>query len=437
MLVIVSILWALEGLPLYITSLLIPVITVWFKILPDASGTVPLPASAAASAICEQFWSPTIFLFLGGFSIAAALEKYGLNRALATYILSRVPPKPWVILLAVMVLCTFLSAWISNPAASVLCVSVILPVLRDMPQGSRYPRAMLLGIAYAGNVGGMTTPIASPQNAIALSTLNDLVPSETIPFSQWLLISIPFCTVALIGCFLFVWFIIRPTDKEIPSIQKVTLIWGIPHFFILGVTFLTILMWLFEGLLEDFTGNIGITALIPVIAFYGTGYLTVRDFDNLSWNILMLMGGGLALGYAIQASSLLDIISSQLASFVDQYSIWVVMLAFTILVLVVGTFISSTVAAIVVLPIVANVGANPALNSARLLVLACVIMCSGAMALPVSSFPNANSFAVKNESTGQSVLSVPDYLKVGLPIGVFLIIECQTILYVIALLLGY
>jgi len=82
MLVIVSTLWALEGVPLYITSLLIPLITVWFKILPDASGTAPLSASAAASAICEQFWSPTIFLFLGGFSIAAALEKYGLNRAL-------------------------------------------------------------------------------------------------------------------------------------------------------------------------------------------------------------------------------------------------------------------------------------------------------------------------------------------------------------------
>jgi len=163
----------------------------------------------------------------------------------------------------------------------------------------------------------------------------------------------------------------------------------------------------------------------------------VKDFDNLSWNILMLMGGGLALGYAIQASSLLDIISSELANLVDGYSIWVVMLAFTILVLAVGTFISSTVAAIVVLPIVANVGANPDIDSARLLVLSCVIMCSGAMALPVSSFPNANSFAVKSESTDQSVLLVTDYLKVGLPIGVFLIIECQTILYAIALLLGY
>ena len=85
---------------------------------------------------------------------------------------------------------------------------------------------------------------------------------------------------------------------------------------------------------------------------------SVKDFDNLSWNILMLMGGGLALGYAIQASSLLDIISSELANLVDGYSIWVVMLAFTILVLAVGTFISSTVAAIVVLPV-----SNPLLHT--------------------------------------------------------------------------
>ena len=82
MLVIVSTLWALEGVPLYVTSLMIPVIVVWFKILPAADGVTPLSASDAASVISQQFWSPTIFLFLGGFTIAAALEKYGLNRAL-------------------------------------------------------------------------------------------------------------------------------------------------------------------------------------------------------------------------------------------------------------------------------------------------------------------------------------------------------------------
>jgi len=435
MLVIVSTLWALEGVPLFITSLMIPVIVVWFKILPDTDGVTPLPASTAANVISEQFWSPTIFLFLGGFSIAAGLEKYGLNRALATFIISRVPAKPWLILFVVMALCTFLSAWISNPAAAVLCVSVVLPILKDLPEDSKYPRAMLLGIAFAGNVGGMTTPISSPQNAIALSTLADLSPPESISFIDWMIVSVPFCTISLIGCFLLVWFIIRPTEKEIPTVAAVPIKLGFAHYFILGIAVLTVILWFFEGQIEDFTGNIGITALIPVICYFGSGYLTVKDFDSLAWNILMLMGGGLSLGYAIQASSLLDIISNQLAELVDGLSVWVVMLAFSLLVIAIGTFISSTVAAIVVLPIVANVGQQ--IGHARLLVYVCVIMCSGAMALPVSSFPNANSFAVKDDKSGRSVLYVTDYLKVGLPVAVFLIINSQTVLFGLATLLNF
>ena len=111
MLLIVSLLWALEALPLYVTSLMVPVAVVWLKILPSSDGVTPLSASTAATVISQQFWSPTIFLFLGGFAIASALEKYGLSRALATFIISRVPAKPWLVLLSMMVLCCFLSAW--------------------------------------------------------------------------------------------------------------------------------------------------------------------------------------------------------------------------------------------------------------------------------------------------------------------------------------
>jgi len=164
---------------------------------------------------------------------------------------------------------------------------------------------------------------------------------------------------------------------------------------------------------------------------------SVKDFDSLSWNILMLMGGGLSLGYAIQASSLLDIISSQLADLVDGLSVWVVMMAFSGLVIIIGTFISSTVAAIVILPVVANVGSQIGSGHARLLVFACVVMCSGAMGLPVSSFPNANSYAVKNEKTGKSVLSVVDYLKVGLPVGILVLANGGTVLFGMATLLGF
>lgn len=434
-----SILWAFEALPLYVTSLLIPLLTVWMKVLPDPSNPdEALDASDAANVVSEQFWGPTIFLFLGGFTIAAALGKYGLNRALATYILNVVGDKSWVQVFTVMTLCVVLSAFISNPAASVLCVSVVYPIFKDLEPDSKFPRTMLLAIAFGGNIGGMTTPIASPQNAIALSTLENLDSSQApISFLDWVLISTPFCFVALLGTFALIWLLLRPTEKTIPKTPVAHVDMGFPQWFILLTSALTVIMWMLNNLTVNLTGNIGITALIPVCAFFGSGYLTVSDFDSLAWNILMLMGGGLALGYDIQASSLLQIIADQIADVLGDSSVWVVMLAFVLLVIAVGTFISSTVAAIVILPIVAEVGNSLDPPHANMLVFAAVVMCSGAMALPVASFPNANSFAVKNEQTNLSYLRVTDYLLVGLPVGLMLVVMCQTILYAETSLFGY
>mmetsp|Transcript_14052 Transcript_14052/g.55353 ORF Transcript_14052/g.55353 Transcript_14052/m.55353 type:complete len:563 (+) Transcript_14052:126-1814(+) len=438
-LVTVSILWALEALPLFVTSLLIPLLVVWLKVLPDPEHPgMPLSAGAAAGVICEKFWGPVIFLFLGGFTIAAALSKYGLSRALATRILSWCGTRPYVQVAAVMALCAGLSAFISNPAASVLCVSVVSPIFEDLQPGSRYPRTMLLAIAFGGNIGGMTTPIASPQNAIALSTLEDLVPpAPPITFFEWIIVAVPYCVVGLVAAFLLVYVILKPGEQRIPSIAFEGITLEFPHYFILSVSALTVCLWVLNGVTESFTGSIGITALIPVCLFCGTGYLSVRDFDSLAWSILMLMGGGLALGYAIQASELLDIVAGEIAGALGDASVWVIMLVFSALVLVVGTFISHTVSAIVILPIVAQVGRDLPEDHSRLLVFACVIMCSAAMALPVSSFPNANSFAVKNEATKKSRLGVADYLKAGIPMSLVLLFLAQTLLYGITYVLGF
>lgn len=439
LLVTVSILWALEALPLFVTSLLIPLLVVWLKVLPDPEHPdLPMSAGAAAQAICQAFWGPVIFLFLGGFAIAAALSKYGLSRALATRILSWCGTRPYVQVFAVMALCASLSAFISNPAASVLCVSVVSPIFEDLQPGSRYPRTMLLAIAFGGNIGGMTTPIASPQNAIALSTLEDLVPpAPPITFFEWIIVAVPYCTVGLVVAFLLVYLLIRPEESRIPSISYESIDLEFPHYFILSVSSLTVCMWVLNGITESFTGSIGITALIPVCLFCGTGYLTVRDFDSLAWSILMLMGGGLALGYAIQTSQLLDIVAGEIAGALGGASVWVIMLVFSGLVLSVGTFISHTVSAIVILPIVAKVGRDLPDDHSRLLVFACVIMCSAAMALPVSSFPNANSFAVKNEATKKSRLGVADFLKAGIPMSVSLLCLSQTLLYGLTYVLGF
>ena len=133
---LVSILWATEAIPLHITSLLIPLLTVLSGALTPPGSNVPYPAKRAAKEICGEFFSPTILLFLAGFSIGAVLEKQKLSRLLANAVLRPFGNRPDVLLLGMMMLGTFMSMWISNIPSSVLCTSLAQPIL-DQVSGQR------------------------------------------------------------------------------------------------------------------------------------------------------------------------------------------------------------------------------------------------------------------------------------------------------------
>lgn len=146
--------------------------------------------------------------------------------------------------------------------------------------------------------------------------------------------------------------------------------------------------------LERFFGHMGLVGLVPITIFFTAGLLDRNDFHNtLNWSVLILIGGGLALGHVMERSFLLQIFSKEVERLLVGASMWVLNLAFCLVMAVVGNFVSSTVAAIVLLPVVASVGKS--VGKANLMILTSVIMDSAAMALPVSSFPNANSFAVQ------------------------------------------
>merc|ERR1711916_377399 len=316
----VSIWWTFESVPIYVTAIYVPLPVVVGHILLDANGA-PMPASAAATQIAYQFMDPVVFLFLGGFTIAAALGKYRINQWLASHVLAQAGTNPKYIMPAMMYLGVFLSMWISNVAAAVICVSVILPVIRNMPEGETYPKAVLLGIAFACNVGGMTTPIAWPQNAIALHAILAATDNkETVSFMQWLAFAVPFCVVLTLVIFGYLWLALRPAVVGIRQKKRRKVVFGVRQYFIIVVTVITVGLWCAEKALEDWVGSIGMVALLPVVVFFGTGLLTTSDFDTLAWSVLMLMGGGIALGYAIQTSNLLEIIASSIASFVGEQS---------------------------------------------------------------------------------------------------------------------
>lgn len=169
---------------------------------------------------------------------------------------------------------------------------------------------------------------------------------------------------------------IRPTRDPFSGTQ----------YFISIVTVLTIALWCVEHQLEPLFGDMGVIAIIPLAVFFGTGILTKEDFNNFLWTVIILAMGGIALGKAVSSSGLLTTIAGEIRLGVAGMGLFSVLVVFAALILVVATFISHTVAALIVMPIVAQVGGEMDDPHPRLLIMGAALMCSGAMGLPMSGY---------------------------------------------------
>ena len=417
-------LWATELFPIWATSLCIPILVVWLQVYPYAGhvGYSVASAKAAAEIVFSKFFSSAVMLALGAFTMSSALTKYELSDRLAYQVLSRVGNRPWVVTLVVMFLGVFLSMWVSNVAAPVVVISLVRPLLQEIPETDTFNKVILLGIAFSNNIGGMTTPIASPQNIIGIQFIN-AVPGQNIGWPKWLLVAIPYSIICTLAAFGFLWIFYRPKIKALPPIRERKLkpfTWR--HFVVLFVSFSTILLWALSSLTSEVTGDNGITALLPVFVFCALKIMTKDDFKALSWDVLILLGGGLVLGSAIQKSGLLQIIANHISTIVKGQSDWVVMASFAALTWFFGNFMSHTVAAIIIIPIITSVtcpGDPPLCGSNTNMVMVAVgaiLVDSGAMALPMTSFPNAATYN-ENKADGTPYLESADYIKTGFPIG--------------------
>ena len=171
---------------------------------------------------------------------------------------------------------------------------------------------------------------------------------------------------------------IRPMRDKFTGVQ----------WFISGVTVATIVLWCVTHQLENIFGDMGVVAIIPIVLFFGTGILTKEDFNNFLWTIIILAAGGLSLGKAVSSSGLLHTIAGAITKKVEGMSLYGVLVVFASLILVVATFISHTVAALIILPLVHTVGAGMKEPHPNLLVMGSALMSSAAMGLPTSGFPN-------------------------------------------------
>lgn len=271
---------------------------------------------------------------------------------------------------------------------SFLVLILSQPMLRNLPSDSNMSKAVIMGIALASNIGGMLSPIASPQNVVAMSIM------EPEPgWGQWFFIVIPVGVVSITCIWILLLITFHPSrGTTIVPIRQVQDKFTGLQWFVSVVTLGTIALWCASHQLEFVFGEMGVIAIIPIVLFFGVGILTKEDFNNFPWTIIILAAGGLSLGKAVKSSGLLDTVAVAITHYVEGMSLYGVLVVFSCLILVIATFISHTVAALILLPLVYDVGASMEEPHPNLLVMAGVLMCSAAMALPTSGFPNMSEF---------------------------------------------
>ncbi|WOO83830.1 putative transporterc [Vanrija pseudolonga] len=432
LLVFCTILWASEAIPLFVTSLMVPFLVVVLRVLRSTDGEdTRLPASDATKYIFSQMFSPTIMLLIGGFTIAAALSRTRLDHMSASRIMNAAGSNPSVVLLVLMLVATFASMWISNVAAPTLCYALVRPILDELPPKSVFSRCLIIAIALASNIGGQASPISSPQNLIALGSM---VPELT--WLQWFAISIPVSLTSIIVIWAFLHINYRwESDLRIPKMRKNTDSLKKKHYFVLFITLLTIALWCIEKNIESSVGDMGIIAIIPLVAFFGTGILRKEDFHDFQWPIVFLAMGGIALGKAVLSSGLLESLDHVLERLVDGMGLYKILIVFSSIALVIATFISHTIAAVLLVPVASRIGESLADPHPRLLIMATALICSAGMGLPVSGFPNMTAITQENK-LGHRFINASDFLKNGVPASILATFVIVTIGYAIMRSLG-
>lgn len=412
-----ALMWILETIPIWTTSVFAMVAMlltvsnnslVFFKagdISPEVYGT-----AISYKAIMASFADPIIMLFLGGFALAMAATKVGLDINLARVLLKPFGTKSETVVLGFMIVTAVFSMFMSNTATAAMMLAIVAPVLRSLPADGKGKIALALSIPVGANVGGIGTPIGTPPNMIALKYMeeSDL---GSIGFGQWMLIMVPFVIVVLA----FAWFLLI---KMYPFKQKNIEITIHGAFkkdtksIIVYITFaITVLLWM----LDDKTGmNANIVALIPLAVFCATGVIDKNDLKSISWDVLWLVAGGFALGVGLDKSGLAKHIVEAIPF--DTWSPIMVFIGSGLVCYLMATFMSHTATANLLMPILGAlaVGMKDAIEpygGAVTMLVGVAVASSLAMAMPISTPPNALAHA-----TG--VTEQKDLAKIGIPVGV-------------------
>ena len=414
--VFTAMMWILEVIPTWTTSVVAIVailLTTSNKGLGFLMAKENLGMMTNYKNIMAAFADPVIMLFLGGFVLAFAATKVGLDVQLAKVMLKPFGNKPKTVLLGVLLVIGIFSMFMSNTATAAMMLTFLTPVLMTLPADGGGRISFALAIPIAANLGGIGTPIGTPPNAIALGALQEA--GFNITFVGWMIRMVPYVVVML----LIAWFLLT---KMFPFKAKTIelKIEGAPvkvtpfQKYVVWVTFaLTIILWVFEGVIGV---NSNIVAMIPFAVFSATGILKSRDLEHINWAVLWMVAGGFALGTALNQTGLATTLINTIPF--ASWNALVVMLVGGFICYFLSNFISNSAAANLVVPILIVVGkamaGNPgfeSLGGIPSMIAGIAICASVAMCLPVSTPPNALA-----ASTG--MISTKQMATVGIILGV-------------------
>ena len=352
--------WVTEAVPLGVTSVLPLVLFPLFGVADIAKTSAP-------------YGSKFVFLFMGGFLIALALERWNLHRRFALRILVAAGGRPRLLLAGFMVATAALSMWISNTATTLMMLPIALSVVTkiELDDHPRFPVALLLGTAYAADLGGIATLVGTPPN-VAMAGLLEKHVGITMPFLEWSAMALPFSLLMLVLVYLLLTRVLcyvspvplKAGMQELNDDLRSLGTWSPPEKRVAWVFGLTAAMWVGRRWLVDGFGwplndtTIAMAAgvllfVIPSGEPTRTPLLSWEDTRRLPWDILLLFGGGLTLAGQLDDAGVLTSVADALASIPALSPTWLI-LGFVLLSLFLTEVMSNLALTVVMVPVVAH-----------------------------------------------------------------------------------
>lgn len=386
----VVVLWVTEALPLFVTSLAIPVALVAAR-------------TAQATDALAPFFHPIIALFFGGFLMAEAMRRTRLDHLAAISIVARAGRSPATLFAAMLGVAAFLSMWMSNTAAVAVLIPIALAVTEPL-QSLGYRKAVVLGIAYAATIGGVGSAIGTPANPLAITFLEDFV-GRSVSFVEWFAFGLPMVVLflPLMGAYLWWRKRARPESgrfeearrvarSDLASARRPTR----DQLVVLSVFLAVAALWLtqtWHGL------DTGIVAVGGAVALAALGKVRPDDLGRISWASLLTFGGGLTLGLFLVETGTSDWLATRLGAFAEVPA-WLAVALVALFALALTTVASNTATAAMLVPLAIPLAGILGVEPVRLVVVV-AIASSVDFALVIGTPPTMLAYSTRLYTTGE------------------------------------